>query len=68
MARIEDTIRCDNCGVEITWGPIVKHAYDYCCQDCMQGLPCGCGERMEQEDDRRAGASTPASIPGGGVF
>lgn len=53
MSRSEGVIFCDGCGVEITWGPLVEGSCDYCCLDCLQGLPCRCGERMEIENDRR---------------
>jgi hypothetical protein len=53
MVSIEETVWCDGCGVEITWGPQVAGKHNYCCQECLQGLPCRCGERMELEDERR---------------
>ena len=62
MVKIESDIFCDNCGVEITWAPLVMpgkdplHKFHYCCQDCFQGLACKCGERMEQEERRERGS------------
>ncbi len=53
MAKIDETIFCDNCGVEITWAPVVKDGHYYCCQDCFQGLVCDCRSRLEEDDDRR---------------
>ena len=65
MASIENTIFCDGCGVEITWSPVLvrntgpgfgllaQRPLRYCCQDCAQGLPCNCAERMELEEERR---------------
>lgn len=53
MVRIEDTVYCDGCGVEITWGPVKAKGKDYCCIDCRDGYVCNCGDRMELEDDRR---------------
>lgn len=53
MDHTTDTIRCNGCGVEILWSPIVSGERDYCCEDCRQGWPCDCGERQEQEDDQR---------------
>ena len=59
MSRVEGGIWCDRCGVEITWSPLVKlrpgslGKNEYCCNDCYAGLPCGCGERMEMEEERR---------------
>jgi len=51
-------IYCRNCGVEITWSPILQKSHGspkvlhYCCQDCLDGLECRCGERMELEEQR----------------
>lgn len=53
MSSIEGTIWCDGCGVEITWAPSVAERRRYCCEDCRAGLVCRCGDRLEQEDDRR---------------
>jgi hypothetical protein len=55
MARMDDTIWCDGCGVEILWGPVVAFSREYCCRDCLDGLECKCGERMELDSRRRAG-------------
>jgi hypothetical protein len=51
MSRIEDTIRCDGCGVEILGAPLVVASYHYCCQDCRDGLECDCAQRAELEDE-----------------
>ncbi|MBN1148515.1 MAG: hypothetical protein JXA78_14750 [Anaerolineales bacterium] len=72
MSRTEGVIYCDNCGVEITWAPYhppeaggaQARQFDYCCQECYQGLPCHCGERMEMEDERRAGGGGLPSVEG----
>lgn len=53
MSKTDNTIYCDGCGVEITWSPVIIGLRDYCCEDCREGLPCRCGERMEQEEERR---------------
>lgn len=53
MSGIDTTRWCDNCGVEIYWGPLVVGKFIYCCQDCYRGLRCKCAERMELDDDRR---------------
>jgi hypothetical protein len=53
MSKTGNTVYCDGCGVEITWSPVIKGVHDYCCQDCSEGLRCKCGERLEQEDNRR---------------
>jgi hypothetical protein len=55
MSRVDNTIYCDGCGVEITWSPIIIERRDYCCQDCLEVRPCKCGERTELDEDRRAG-------------
>jgi hypothetical protein len=51
MSRIENTVRCDGCGVEILGAPLVVDGYDYCCQDCRDGLECECSIRFEVEVD-----------------
>ena len=56
-ARMEDTVWCDGCGVEILWGPVVACSRNYCCTDGRDGLECKCGERMELESRRRASAT-----------
>lgn len=65
MARIEGTVWCDGCGVEITWAPLVVKGKDYCCKDCLDGLVCSCGERMEWDDERR-GQKGPSGYSEGG--
>jgi hypothetical protein len=62
-ASLELTIWCDNCGVEITWAPLIQHERDYCCLDCFEGRPCRCAERMEVEDDRRTAGNS--GVPAG---
>lgn len=52
MAKVKDTLYCDGCGVEILCQPVVMGQWIYCCQDCARGLPCQCGERMEEEERR----------------
>ena len=51
--KIEDTIYCDGCGVEILWTPVRANSRHYCCADCRDGYQCACGARMESEDDAR---------------
>ena len=59
MTWYEEMTWCDGCGVEITWGPLVIETRAYCCQDCAQGYPCACDERMEMEEESRdSGAET----------
>jgi hypothetical protein len=53
MSRERDTVWCDGCGVEILWSPLIVDHRDYCCEDCRDGLPCECGDRMEAEERRR---------------
>lgn len=66
MALFEEAIWCDGCGVEITWGPVVRGKRRYCCRDCSRGLKCECGVRMELEDDYRGGRLS-GEVPGGEV-
>ncbi len=60
MARVENQVFCDRCGVEITWTPVFvpkkgKRRKEYCCQVCAQGLSCQCSERMFLgEEERRS--------------
>ena len=63
MTGIEATIWCDNCGVEILWGPIIRSQRYFCCQDCLDGLRCRCGERLEMEDERRGVESDVGETP-----
>ena len=64
MFHTETTVFCDNCGVEITWGALTQPGLEgrrllhYCCQDCMEGRLCACGERMEEDDERRGQSQT----------
>jgi hypothetical protein len=51
MTQINSITYCDRCIVEITWShPKLGHL-DYCCQDCMDGLPCECGFETDLVDD-----------------
>jgi hypothetical protein len=62
---IEETVWCDGCGTEVTWSPVLVGNRKYCCQDCQNGLPCRCGERMEMEEERRDSRASPTDLPGG---
>lgn len=59
MVRIEDTLWCDGCGVEITWVPVYDQHRQYCCQKCQEGEECDCASRQEMEDDRLANPTFP---------
>ncbi len=61
MARYGNTIWCDNCGAEITWGPIVIGRNHYCCRDCWQGYRCECVDLIEIDEDRRSPESASVS-------
>jgi hypothetical protein len=61
MDGIDNPLWCAGCGVEITCEPFAVRKYVYCCQDCAQGIPCRCGERMEIEDERRSSTLTTIS-------
>ena len=67
MTAIEGTIFCNNCGVEITWAPIVVKGCHFCCHDCLNHLQCECGDRMEFEEERRQSENIPV-IPGSEAF
>lgn len=53
MALIEGTIFCDNCGIEISWAPIMVQKFHYCCRECFNYYPCECGDRTDMEEERR---------------
>ncbi len=53
MARIEEAVICDGCGVEITWASLIVKGREYCCKDCLEGRGCDCAERVEWDDERR---------------
>jgi hypothetical protein len=65
MSWIDETVWCDGCGVEISWGPVVVSDRKYCCQDCAAGLPCDCGTRLEFEDERRSSQDSSPYASGG---
>jgi len=46
-----DPICCDECGVEITWTPIVIAGRPFCCHDCAVGLECDCAYNAPPEED-----------------
>lgn len=61
----DESVWCDGCGAEITWSPILAGKRRYCCQDCLEGRPCRCAERMELDDDHRPGARLSSNLSGG---
>jgi hypothetical protein len=71
MTTPNETIFCTNCGVEIAWLPVLKDGRPYCCQDCLDSLPCECAGILELEEGRSRGrqnewqtvVSMPASYP-----
>ena len=44
-------LRCDGCGVEITWIPVLARGKRYCCRVCANGGECRCGYDVENEED-----------------
>ena len=50
MVKIEDTVFCDGCGVEIQLSPVIKDHRQYCCEDCAQGYECKCSRRTELDE------------------
>jgi hypothetical protein len=67
MVKIEDTLFCDGCGVEISLSPVIKDHREYCCEDCAKGYECKCGERMELDQRRRADDDSIDILTGGTV-
>jgi hypothetical protein len=62
MVKMNDTVFCDGCGVEILLSPVVKDHGEYCCEDCAQGYECECGKQM---DEKLGGdLDSDLSIPG----
>ncbi len=54
MSRTKNTIWCDGCGEEISWVPLMHKGHHYCCQNCLEGLPCQCYRWSELDLSRRA--------------
>jgi len=44
-------LRCDGCGVEITWTPVLARGRRYCCARCAAGSECQCGYVVENEEE-----------------
>lgn len=53
MGRLDGTVRCDGCGVEVVLSPVVVDNLEYCCLDCSQGIRCKCAEQIELDDAGR---------------
>lgn len=51
MSRLKNTIWCDGCGEKISWTPLINDECHYCCQSCLEGLPCKCYRLSELELD-----------------
>jgi hypothetical protein len=49
MARYQDTLWCDGCGIEIHWEPIERNQLFFCCTKCLQGEECDCGDDHEEQ-------------------
>ncbi|NLG71469.1 MAG: hypothetical protein GX495_05435 [Chloroflexi bacterium] len=54
MARIEDTLICDGCGIEILAAPYIVNDQHYCCKDCADGLQCSCRPEVESRPGEAA--------------
>jgi hypothetical protein len=52
MVKINDTLFCDGCGIEITCKPFTLSSWVYCCEDCATGKPCTCENRLEIDEER----------------
>lgn len=50
MTFVDDTLRCDGCGIEILAAPVIINGYHYCCQDCAEGYECNCVPESEELD------------------
>ena len=50
MGKLEETVFCDGCGLEILLAPVVKNNLEHCCEDCAQGYECKCGQRIEIDE------------------
>jgi hypothetical protein len=44
-------LRCEGCGVEITWSPVLGKGKRYCCRVCASGGECRCGYGVEDEEE-----------------
>ncbi len=51
MVKIQNTVFCDGCGVEIPLSPVIKNHGEYCCEDCAQGYECDCAKQMELDEE-----------------
>lgn len=65
MVRIDETVWCVGCGVELTWSPVMVGKDRYCCQECAQGLKCNCGVRMEIDEEGWARSSVTSNVAAG---
>lgn len=54
---------CAGCGAEISVGAVIHQGKTYCCQDCLEGRPCDCGERMEFDDGHSGKGIPPSLLP-----
>ena len=62
MDKEKEDIFCTNCGVEITWLPLILDSRAYCCQDCLDHLPCECAGVFEIEEDRSSGQDSVIAL------
>lgn len=62
MVRIDDTLWCDGCGVEILWAPVIYDRRYFCCEVCCRGEECDCAQRLEEDDQRRESPFSTDSI------
>lgn len=52
--RVEDTLYCDGCGVEVLGAPLIVASGQYCCQDCADGYRCDCLPEFEVKEAEAA--------------
>lgn len=62
MIQYQETIWCDGCGVEIYWAPIIVNNRKYCCEACLNGHVCRCGEHLELDEERRTSTTQSAWV------
>ncbi len=62
MARYQNTVWCDGCGIEITWGALVVGKHHYCCEDCYGGVACKCAEHFNLYEELYTTQAQPGFV------
>lgn len=63
MSHDLETKLCAGCGAEILLAPVIQGDREYCCEDCLNALPCECAKQQEWAAEQRA--DTRATEPSG---